>query len=275
MYILYPCEFAKLHKVDPDYELEKNMAEKYNHNIILFNFDEYILLGNPLCISEKLEKETIVIYRGWMMKPEIYEEFYNDLLKLNIRLINSPNEYNNAHCFNNSYELIKDYTPKSIFFDENEKIDFDFVKSNFQKWIMKDYVKSVKGFNFPSVFDDKMSNEELEKYVRKFIDIRDDLYTGGICLKEFVNLKWDKITHEFRAFYHNKELICLYNNSSNEDNLPTEFAMSVPKLNSNFYTIDFALLENNSLIIIETGDGQVSGIENKSIVESFYKSLKN
>ena len=276
MYILFPCAFNNLLKADDDYEYERKIAEECNHHTLLFNYDDYILMNKKLIVTESFNKPIKAIYRGWMMKPEIYNKFYNDLLNLNIQLINNPQEYENVHCFNHSYELLKDYTPKSIFFDKDEKIDFNLVKENFSHWIMKDYVKSVKGFDFPTSFNSNISNDELENYVKKFIELRDNLYTGGICLKEYVDLKWENITHEFRAFYYNGILKVIYHNSENyEDILPIDFATKMPKLNSNFYTIDFALLKNEDIIVIETGDGQVSGIENKESIKTLYEKLKS
>lgn len=276
MYILFPCAFNNLLKADDDYEYERKVAEEYNHTTLLFNYDDYILMNRPLIVTQNFNKPIKAIYRGWMMKPDIYNKFYNDLLKLNIQLINSPQEYENAHCFNNSYKLLCDYTPKSIFFDKDETIDFDVVKNTFSHWIMKDYVKSVKGFDFPTSFNNSMTNDELEKYVNKFIELRDDLYTGGICFKQYVDLKWKDITHEFRAFYYNGILKVMYCNSkNNEDTIPKNFASKVPRLDSNFYTIDFALLENGDVIVIETGDGQVSGIENDKAINTLYEKLKN
>ena len=45
-------------------------------------------------------------------------------------------------------------------------------------------------------------------------------------------------------------------------------------LDSPFFTLDFAQLEGDSWIIIESGDGQVSGITDSSQIELFYKLLK-
>lgn len=39
----------------------------------------------------------LTIYRGWMMKPEMYKAFYEALEKKGIILINTPEEYNRYH----------------------------------------------------------------------------------------------------------------------------------------------------------------------------------
>jgi hypothetical protein len=39
---------------------------------------------------------------------------------------------------------------------------------------------------------------------------------------------------------------------------------------SNFFTVDYAQLENGDWVVIETGDGQVSGLPNQSSTLEFY-----
>lgn len=276
MFILFPCEYNNLTKADSDFEMERQIANKCEHKTLLFNYDDYVFLNKSLVVTEKPNTKTKVIYRGWMMQPEEYEKFYNDLMNLNIELINSPEEYENAHCFNKVYTKIKDFSPKTIFFNKNEKINFDNVKKEFSRWIMKDYVKSAKGYDFPNSFCDTMDNEMLEDYVEKFIELRGKMYTGGICLKEYIDLVWNNKKHEFRAFFYNGVLKLIYPNSNNyEDIPPLDFAKKLPILQSNFYTIDFAILENGKIIVIEAEDGQVSGIENVKYMEKLYNKLKN
>ncbi|WP_181991340.1 ATP-grasp domain-containing protein [Hungatella hathewayi] len=46
-------------------------------------------------------------------------------------------------------------------------------------------------------------------------------------------------------------------------------------LNSNFYTIDFARTTNGKYIVIETGDGQVSGLPSEKEAELLYTELQH
>ena len=269
---IFPCEFGNINKVDTDYENEKMIADKNGITNIMFNYDAYISMGEKLKISDTtldIKDDTIAVYRGWMMKPEQYTKFYNDLLRIyNIKLINTPYEYESTHCFNIAYDRLQDYTPKIAVFSESEAkyIEWDEVKQYFKKkFIIKDYVKSVKGFDFPAYLDYTYTTEQLDELVSKFIELRGDLYTGGIILKEYVELdKTGGKTHEFRAFYYKGRLINLYHNSNNPEDKKEEvikFAQSIPRLNSNFYTVDFAITKSGNIIVLECGDGQVSGIE--------------
>lgn len=275
--ILFPCQFGNINQVDEDYQKEYNSAIKNGFEVLLFNFDDFTLTNSKLKLNKNLnlKEKVTILYRGWMLKFKDYERLYNSLLTLNMQLINNPIEYRNCHEFPYSYNNLKDYTPKCIYYKKDEKIDWGFVKKNFSKFLIKDFVKSVKGFDFPIYFDDNYSNEQLDEFVKKFIQIRDNMYTGGIVIKEFMELdKTNDITHEFRGFYLNKQLFILYQNSKNDnDFLPYQLAQQVPLLDSNFYTIDFAILKGDIQIVIETGDGQVSGISNENMIDMFYKNL--
>lgn len=276
--ILFPCQFGNINQVDEDYQKEYNSAIKNGFETLLFNFDDFTLTNSKLKLNKilNLEEKVIILYRGWMLKFEDYERLYNSLLTLNLQLINNPIEYRNCHEFPYSYNNLKNYTPKCIYYKKDEKIDWNFIKENFSKFLIKDFVKSVKGFDFPIYFDNSYSNKQLDEFVKKFIQIRDNMYTGGIVIKEFMEFdKTDDITHEFRGFYLNKQLFILYQNSENDnDFLPYQLAQQVPLLDSNFYTIDFAILKDDIQIVIETGDGQVSGISNENMIDMFYKNLR-
>lgn len=277
--VLYPAGFTT-NEIDPDYLFECEIAKTADIQTIFFNYDAYIM-GERLKLFGNLVNaaDYVAIYRGWMMKPEKYRQFYNDLSDKGISLINSPEEYCNCHMFPYSYNKLQNLTPKTLIFPENEEIDWDSVRCTFDRFMIKDFVKSVKGFGFPEYLTSEMSNAELDQYVLKFKNLRDELFTGGIVLKQYVEL--DRIgghTHEFRAFYVKGQLATIYQNSDNkEDDVPEDVLNNkeLCLLNSNFYTIDFARTTNGKYIVIETGDGQVSGLPSETEAELLYTELKH
>lgn len=60
------------------------------------------------------EIQGMAIYRGWMMKPDMYRLFYEKLKEKGIILINSPEEYNRYHMLPGWYNDFKEYTAKSV-----------------------------------------------------------------------------------------------------------------------------------------------------------------
>ena len=281
--VLYPSEYGKSRTVDRDYEFEKALTDKFGVYTALLNYDEFTCMGKSpkLTFLTDIPEEPVEgIYRGWMLKPEQYEQLYEVCKLCNIKLINNVEEYKNAHWFHRAYDKISSYTPMIAVFNDKDIIEWSEVRDYFSdKFMIKDYVKSVKGYDYPEWLDFTYTDKQLDEMVARFKELRGDLYSGGIILKEYVNLKKTSgKTHEFRGFYYKGRLVALYHNSdNNEDDLEPvrKFAESVPKLDSHFYTIDFTYRNDDKLIIIECGDGQVSGLPSLIEAEALHEQLFN
>ena len=81
-----------------------------------------------------------------MMKSDQYERFYNLLLDNNIRLVTEPEQYRLMHIFPNVYECVKEDTAKMELYSLYTQIDIEKLKKSFDRFMVKDYVKSVKGW---------------------------------------------------------------------------------------------------------------------------------
>ena len=282
-----------LFPANSDYKIfDRELKREYDAVSCLDLFDVYLyddIIWNESKILKlsKEAKSTLnkVIYRGYMMKTDEYEKFYNDLKSKNIELITSPDEYKNMHIFPNSYDLIKDDTAKTLFFSFNEEIKIEIIRNSFDRFVIKDYVKSVKDTDFPKSISSNLTQSELDDYIAKFKKYRGGLLTGGICIKEFLKLKYynDKI-NEFRVFYlngnvkDNKEIISICRNS-NQDTFTNEppkvLLEKYRNLPSPYYTVDFIELDDGSFKIMEVGDGQVSGLSPGQDIESYYRMIFN
>ena len=49
--------------------------------------------------------------------------------------------------------------------------------------------KSVKGTDFPKYFDSTVAQDELNRWMEVFYKYRGSLLTGGLCVKEYLDLK--------------------------------------------------------------------------------------
>ena len=283
--ILFPSEPFEQKVVDSAYSDEYGVCKIMGIKTHLFDYEE--LVENDKLVSDIFfDDSATLIYRGWMLKPEQYSKLYNKILhKTNgyVTLLNSPQQYQNCHCFPFVYKDIKDYTPKILVFDKYDEVmelfnilpllDFDF--------FLKDYVKSIKTNLSVEKISRKISTTDLFRKIQEFVKERGHLFTGGIVFKEYVDLKKvDGITNEWRAFYLYGKLVDISNNSSIDiskgEQPPIEFVESVGRVlgeKSNFLTIDFALKENGTWTIIETGDGGVSGLSPHCNVLGFYNKL--
>lgn len=226
----------------------------------------------------KIPDEVVTaVYRGWMMQPEQYESFYQSLLENKIQLITTPEEYRRFHVFPNIYPLLEEDTAGMIIFPENTPVDLDTVRRSFKRFMVKDYVKSVKGTDFPVYFENTVSKEEFDKWMEVFYKYRGDLFTGGICMKEYLDLKqYNRKTNEYRVYYINHEVAAISRNSGQmalTEAPPGELIGKYRQLPGTFYTIDYAELEDGGWKIIEAGDGQVSGLSEQQDYEAFFRTL--
>ena len=120
-------------------------------------------------------------------------------------------------------------------------------------------------------------NRHLEEQMEKFYNYRGDLYTGGICVKEYLSLKrYGDRTNEYRVFYINGEVTTISRNSGQGAYAPLPPQKLIEKyknLGSPYYTIDYAELDDGSWRILEAGDGQVSGLSDNQDYYSYYRTL--
>lgn len=127
----------------------------------------------------KIPDEVVTaVYRGWMMQPEQYESFYQSLLENKIQLITTHEEYRRFHVFPNIYPLLEEDTAGMIIFPENTPVDLDTVRRSFKRFMVKDYVKSVKGTDFPVYFRIQYPRKNSINGWKCFISIEE------ICLPE-------------------------------------------------------------------------------------------
>lgn len=275
--ILFPSDFFDIEKVDPDLQKEYDaIVATGKYDVAIFGYDKWFNEGN-LIVKSAPKEETLAIYRGWMMKPEQYDAFYTHLLDKNIRLITEPENYRLMHIFPNIYEAVKEDTAKMEIFPLYASIDVEALKREFSRFMVKDYVKSVKGTEFPKYFDQSITQEDFDKWMEIFYKYRGELLTGGICIKEYLNLKrYGKHTNEYRVFYINHEVATVSRNSGQPNYTaepPIELIEKFRNLESPYYTIDYAELTDGTWRIIEAGDGSVSGLSEGQDYEQYFRAL--
>ena len=275
--ILFPSSFFNITKVDEDLQKEYDAVLAAGlFDVALFGYDKWFN-EDKLIVRDTPDKEQIGVYRGWMMKPDQYERFYKLLLEKNIRLVTEPEHYRLMHIFPNVYEQVKEDTAKMELYPLHAQIDVEKLKKSFERFMVKDYVKSVKGTDFPRYFDQNITQDEFDRWMEVFYKYRGDLLTGGICMKEFLDLKrYGEKTNEYRVFYINHQIATICRNSGQGNYTPEppkELIEKYRNLASPYYTVDYAELEDGIWRIIEAGDGEVSGLSDNQDYEHYFRAL--
>ncbi len=260
-------------KVDEDYQ-EEYQAAGLNHSCALFSYED-IQLGKLSLYGEKISGLTI--YRGWMMKPELYRKFYVLLEKKGIILINSPEEYERYHTLPGWYKDFKEETAES-YWECDGKIEnaVNITKKIDGSFIVKDFVKSRKHEWYDACFIKNVSDTaKATKIITNFVNRQGSDLIGGVVLRRFEKLKnigyhgksGMPISEEYRVFIYAGRILIIddYWRENETVKLSDEeykwIESIARRVKSNFVTVDLARKESGELMIMEFGDGQVSGLQ--------------
>jgi len=297
MRIIFCSEPFSPYCVDSIYEKEAQTAQSIGFEYDLINFEELVNAKKPNT-SVRLVKEqssvTTAIYRGWMLKPEEYKQLFNALTKRNIYLINSPAQYKHCHYLPESYFLIKNHTPSTVFFELNSNFNLEDIFPNLSIFgdkplVVKDYVKSRKHEWQEACFIPSASDyDAVKRVVNRFIELQGDDINKGLVFREFVEFQpltahtksKMPLTKEFRLFFLDGELLDSFeywDEGEYADSQPPTniFADVARSIQSRFFTMDIAQTISGEWQIVELGDGQVAGFPENADISRFYQALKN
>nr|WP_314100070.1 ATP-grasp domain-containing protein [uncultured Lachnoanaerobaculum sp.] len=272
--------------VDEDY-MEEYQAAVLNHSCALFSYED-LEVGKLSLYGEDIKGLTI--YRGWMMSLNMYENFYKLLFERGIQLINTPKEYAKYHLLPGWYKDFESSTPFSAWSESRDIADALRLTDGLEgAFIIKDYVKSRKHEWYDACFiKDIRDKENTERVINNFINRQGSNLEGGVVLRKFESLKSIgnhkdssmPISEEYRIFVFKGEVLIADNywNDSGELNITedeyTLIESIISKIESSFITIDLARKTDGNLIIMEMGDGQVSGLQQMDEYE-FYGAFQN
>lgn len=271
--------------VDEDYE-EEFQAAGVDHSCAFFSYEDF-MAGKLSLFGEKIRGLTI--YRGWMLKPDEYRNLYNRLEERGILLINTPEEYERYHLLPGWYSDFENETPTSVWTTGNQVDDILCAAKRLDgdSYIVKDYVKSRKHEWYDACFIKNIKDTAaFERIIRNFVARQGEDLVGGVVLRKFENLKkvgfheqsGMPLSEEYRIFVYAGKVLAVDGYWSHSDELDfteQEYAWMeslATRVKSNFVTIDLARKEDGTLIVMELGDGQVSGLRQMNAAD-FYRRL--
>lgn len=228
--ILYPHDYFKEKKVDEDY------------------------LEESLSLSDVIKTYTLktlpsgheVIYRGWMLSRTEYLNLQFNILEKGSTLKVDLKDYHAAHYLSHWYEELKDFTPLTVFTNE-ENISETIKSLQWNSYFVKDEVKSLTTSR-GSIAKDADEVKELLNEFKKYRQIEGQLALRKV--QDFIN------TTEQRYFSVYGQL---FSNNLNISNLACEVAHKMRHLP--FISIDTILDSHGKEWLVEIGDGQVSGLK--------------
>ena len=154
-------------------------------------------------------------------------------------------------------------------------------------YLIKDYVKSRKHeWNDACFIKDIEDRENTARIVNNFISRQGSSLVGGIVLRRFESLRKTGVheiskmplSEEYRIFILLGEILVVgdYWTDGEHIRLSQEECYWIKsiaeRVKSNFVTVDLAGRTDGRLIIIEFGEGQVSGLQQVQ-AEKFYREF--
>lgn len=247
----------------------------FDPNVKLYNIDPTV---------------TSYIYRGWMLSEKEYKKLEQSVQRKGTTLAVPVSEYLKTHSFDGWYPLFKEYTFTSVILEDptdEAEVEHAIQTIGGNSFYVKDFIKSDRDYSGPFTAD------ALYKAVNAFVNDRDSELQGKVVVRKYEPL--DSNTAELRLWYKNGENI-LFAPHPNFTNKPTNnpehiidainysngFSTTLFNvLNANFFiTIDIARKTTGEWVIVEVGNGQVSGLPDltnivagNEVTKSFYRSL--
>lgn len=233
MYILYPQDYFNKKKPDESF-IDETEETKHVFNI-------------GTIFSKNYKEDDVVLYRGWMLSEDEYDELEIFIEKNNLSLITTKEQYYAAHHMNNWYDLVDDITPETIFFKDVNELVSNLDKLDWSAYFIKDSVKSLTTSR-GSVANSKIEVIEVltELESKKGIE-------GLISLRKVHNFKKNT---EVRYFSINGQL---QSPKDRYSGLANEVAKRFSHLP--FISIDIIKDEEDKEWLVEIGDGQVSDMK--------------
>lgn len=230
-----------------------------------------------------------------MLTVEQYRQLYDALLSKNVRLINSPAEYEYCHYLPPSLLLLDGNTPRTVSLHvdaegslSQEKIADSLKAFGDSPLIVKDFVKSRKHEWFEACFIPSASDENAAmKVINTFIERQGEDLQGGLVLREYVEFEpigthpqsGMPLTKEYRIFFLDGEpvyWVYYWEEGDYEAEEPPidMFREIAGQVESHFFTMDLAKLKDRGWTIVELGDGQVAGLPELADAHTFYREMK-
>jgi hypothetical protein len=236
------------------------------------------------CEEAARENERI-LHRGWMMSDALYRALFDGLRGKGYQPITDPEQYAQAHYLPCAYPLIQRRTAESRW-TEGRDVEAAwrlFAEMGKTAVIVKDYVKSAKHkWNEACFIPEGTARERFGEIIAAFLQARGNLFEKGIVLRKFQrfvklqeDLRGQPVHEEYRLFMWDGRLLAATPSLRGEGPLENlaEWESIARQFQNRFISMDVARQENGEWLIVEVGDGGVSGLPDSIDTMAFYKAL--
>jgi hypothetical protein len=280
---------------DPLYEAEYAAAQEVGIPCDLVDFESLVYERDADRAVRRVTtatEPTLGVFRGWMMRPELYGALYVALEARGVRLVNDPDAYALCHHLPNWYPVLERWTPKSVWLRIDGDVSADELAAALLPFdggpvIVKDFVKSQKHHWDEACFIPSSADlANAERVVRSFLELQGPDVNEGLVFREFEQFvpltshsrSGMPLTREYRLFFLDGDPILTseyWEEGEYEGPGPPldELRAVAARISSRFFTMDVAQRRDGRWRIVELGDGQVAGLPKRTDPLRFFSLL--
>lgn len=242
MRVLYPENPLDKTQADEPYHQEFIAVVAAGYQCSLFDFD--VLSFGEFSPHPKIQAGERVLYRGWMLNPQGYENLVAQIEHRGGVPVTSLANYLRCHHLPGWYQQCLNFTAETHFFKADAELKIEIEKLGWEQYFVKDFVKS----NTAGSGSIANSPSEVCTIVEQIAMYRGEI-EGGVAIRRFENYR---ISTERRYFIVNG---IPYSSDDEIPNLVKEIARII---DAPFYSVDVVENLAGELRLVELGDGQVS-----------------
>ena len=246
MRVLFPFNPLNEKEADGPFNDEYLRLKEMGIECSLFDYDS--LSFDEFRPKPSLNEGDVVLYRGWMLNPNTYKKLSNLVSRSGGEMLTSTNDFLKSHHLPGWYDTVIDFTPETIFVENEQEVVSEAAKSGWGKFFVKDFVKS----NYSERGSIANSLPEVQEIIDLIREHRGEI-EGGIALRKVEELVGES---EVRYFVFNGKPY------SPNGVIPAMVVEIAARHKTPFFSVDVVQRIDGEFRLIEIGDGQVSDRKN-------------
>jgi hypothetical protein len=265
--LLLPLDPLNERAVDDSFVRDRDAALGVEVRTLLLDHDRLVGSEQAVAVRGLADAGAPLLYRGWMIPAAAYGALEAAVVAKGSSLITTAAQYASAHHLPGWIEIFKELTPATTFVPANATPDHIVAAATAlggTAFVVKDWVKSRKYEWDTAAFAPTI--ESLPGVVAEFIRLQEEFLVGEVVIRRFINL--DKSQPEIRVWWARGAVALVsphpdFSGASVpdiDDAFLERVRIAVVELGSPFVTTDLAMTSDGEWLVIEVGDGQVSGL---------------
>jgi len=272
---------------DPAFRDEAEIADRLELRRLLVDHDT---VERKPDVTAALRRAAIdgpgrAVYRGWMISAEAYGRLFTALSERGVRLLNTPEQYAACHHLPTAHAFVGGWMPQTAWVDRDRIADDAALSGALAPFgdaavTVKDWVKSqAAGYWSEACFIPSAADRAAaRRVIDRFIELQGDSLTGGLVFRRYVPLATsDGAAEEWRCFVLDGHVVGCWPRfapSAAAEAPPPGLLQAIAReLPSHFATADVARRQDGGWLLMETGDGQVSGFPAGAAAETVLASV--